>query len=105
MPSRPQASRCTRTGAIKFSIPHTTLTVGNYLLQGSDVPAESYRKPHGFSVMLNIEDVPEAERVFNDLAQNGIVHMPLQETFSAKRFGMLTDQFGTPWTINFGKPR
>ena len=23
--------------------------------------------------------------------------MPIQETFWAKRFGMLVDQFGTPW--------
>ena len=84
---------------------HTTLTVGNYLLQGSDVPAESYRKPQGFSVMLNIEDVSEAERVFNALSQSGTVQMPLQETFWAKRFGVLTDQFGTPWTVNCGKPR
>lgn len=84
---------------------HTALTVGNYLLQGSDVPAESYRKPQGFSVMLNIEDVSEAERVFNDLSQNGTVQMPLQETFWAMRFGILTDQFGTPWTVNCGKPR
>jgi hypothetical protein len=29
--------------------------------------------------------------------------MPLQETFWALRFGMLVDQFGTPWMINCGK--
>jgi PhnB protein len=28
------------------------------------------------------------------------VQMPLQETFWAARFGMLVDQFGTPWMIN-----
>jgi PhnB protein len=26
--------------------------------------------------------------------------MPIQETFFAKRFGMLVDQFGIPWMIN-----
>jgi len=30
--------------------------------------------------------------------------MPIQETFWAKRFGVLTDQFGTPWIINGGEP-
>jgi PhnB protein len=29
--------------------------------------------------------------------------MPIQETFWAQRFGMLTDQFGTPWMINCEK--
>jgi PhnB protein len=55
--------------------------------------------------MLNIEDATDAERIFNSLSHNGTVQMPLQETFWAKRFGMLTDQFGTPWTVNCGKPR
>jgi PhnB protein len=26
--------------------------------------------------------------------------VPLQETFWAVRYGMLTDQFGIPWMIN-----
>lgn len=50
---------------------HTTLAVGNYLLQGADVPPQSYQKPQGFSVMLNIEDATEAERIFNSLSRNG----------------------------------
>jgi PhnB protein len=28
------------------------------------------------------------------------VTVPLQETFWAVRYGMLTDQFGIPWMIN-----
>jgi PhnB protein len=84
---------------------HTTLAVGNYLLQGVDVPPESYQRPQGFSVMLHIEDAEEAERIFNSLSQNGAVQMPLQETFWAMHFGMLVDQFGTPWTVNCGRPR
>jgi len=84
---------------------HTTLSVGNYLLQGADVPQGSYQRPQGFSVMLNVEDAAEAERIFNSLLQNGAVQMPLQETFWAMRFGILIDQFGTPWTVNCGKPR
>jgi PhnB protein len=84
---------------------HTTLTVGEYLLQGADVLPQTYQKPQGFSVMLNIEDATEAERIFNSLSHSGMVQMPLQETFWAKRFGMVTDQFGTPWTINCGKPQ
>ena len=30
--------------------------------------------------------------------------MPIQETFWARRFGMLVDRFGTPWMINCEKP-
>jgi PhnB protein len=38
--------------------------------------------------------------VFHALAKNGTVRMPIQQTFWAARFGMLVDQFGTPWMIN-----
>ena len=65
---------------------------------------ESYQKPQGFSVLLKVGAAAEAERVFNSSAQNGTVQVPLQETFWALRFGMLIDQFGTPWLINCGKP-
>ena len=34
---------------------------------------------------------------------DGTVRMPIQETFWATRFGMLTDRFGTPWMINCEK--
>lgn len=84
---------------------HSTLAVGDYLLQGADALPGRYQKPQGFSVMLNIEDAAEAERIFDALAGNGTLQVPLQKTFWAARFGMLVDQFGTPWTVNCGRPR
>jgi PhnB protein len=83
---------------------HTTIALGDHLLQGADVSSERYQKLQGFSVMLNVGAAAEAERIFNTLAENGAVDMPLQETFWARRFGMLVDQFGIPWMINCGKP-
>jgi PhnB protein len=73
-------------------------------LTGADVSPESYQKPQGFSVSLQIRNAAEADRIFEALAENGAVQMPVQETFWALRFGMLVDQFGTPWIINCGKP-
>ena len=64
---------------------------------------DTYQKPQGFSVMLNIDSATEAERIFNALSVHGTVQIPLQESFWATRFGVLVDQFGTPWTINCGK--
>lgn len=84
-------------------IVHATLTVDNWMLQGADVTPERYEKPQGFSVNLNMSDATEAERIFKTLAENGAVQMPLQQTFWAERFGVVTDQFGTPWLINCEK--
>ena len=83
---------------------HARLTVGDDVLMGSDAPPGRYEGAKGFSVTLNIDNPADAERIFNALAQDGTVQMPIQETFWARRFGMLVDQFGTPWMINCEKP-
>ena len=82
---------------------HARLVVGDQVLMASDAPPERYQKPQGFSVSIGIKDPAEAERIFHALAEKGTVQMPIQETFWAARFGMLVDQFGTPWMINCEK--
>jgi glutathione S-transferase len=51
-------------------------------------------------VLVDNDNIADAERIFNALAENGTVRMPFEETFWAKRFAMLIDRFGTPWMIN-----
>ncbi|MEG4885799.1 VOC family protein [Microcoleus sp. F8-D3] len=81
-------------------IMHANLTVGSMVLMGSDTPPDGFKKPQGFSVNLQFDDLVEAERIFEQLAESGTVKMPFQETFWSTRFGMLVDRFGTPWMIN-----
>ena len=85
-------------------IGHATFTHADFLLSGCDAQPGQYQKPQGFSLQLNLSDPVEAERIFNALAENGTVQMPLAETFWAFRFGVLADQFGIPWLINCEKP-
>jgi PhnB protein len=86
-------------------IMHARLTIGSEILMGSDAPPDRYEPMKGISVTLGIEKPADAERIFHALAENGTVQMPIQETFWAARFGMLVDQFGTPWMINCEKPQ
>jgi PhnB protein len=71
---------------------------------GADAPPQHFATPAGMSVILDLATPEEAEQVFAALAEGGSVKMPIQETFWAKRFGMLTDRFGTPWMFNCSKP-
>lgn len=84
----------------KGKILHATLNFGDNILAGSDSLPGQYEKPKGFQVLLGIDDSVEAERIFNALAENGTVLMPIQQTFWARRFGVLVDRFGIPWEIN-----
>ncbi len=81
-------------------IMHACMNIDGHLLMGSDCPPEYFEKQQGISVMLGVDSIEEAERIFKALSQNGQVKMELTETFWAARFGMVTDQFGTPWLIN-----
>ncbi len=83
---------------------HATFALGDQILTGGDAPPGSYEKPRGFSLLLNVAAAEEADRVFEMLAEKGEVQLPVQETFWALRFGILVDQFGTPWMINCGNP-
>lgn len=83
---------------------HARLAIGDTELLGGDALPGSYESPRGFSILLDPKDPGEAERLFNALAENGTVRMPLQETFWSPRFGVVSDQFGIPWTINYEKP-
>ena len=83
---------------------HARLSLGDTVLMASDAPPGHYEKPQGFSVSLLVDTPQEAERVFNALADNGTINMPIGETFWALRFGMLVDQFGIAWMINCEKP-
>jgi PhnB protein len=85
-------------------IMHARLEVGGRLLMGGDAPAHSSSKPQGFCVSVAVDDPAEAERIFGQLSEGGAIVMPIGETFWAQRFGMVTDEFGTPWMVNCEKP-
>ncbi|ONG55799.1 hypothetical protein BKE38_08415 [Pseudoroseomonas deserti] len=86
--------------AWKDKILHACLEVDGLHIMGSDAPPGRFEQPQGFSVNLMMRSVEEAERVFAGLSEGATITMPLQKTFWAERFGMLTDRFGIPWMVN-----
>jgi PhnB protein len=79
---------------------HATLQIGASTLAGADSMPDQYEAPKGFHVLLGIADPTEAERVFAALAEGGNITVPLQKTFWAAVFGVVTDRFGVSWEIN-----
>ncbi len=87
----------------KDKIMHSGMTVGDITLMGTDAPPQYFQKPEGFRVSLAVDLPAEADRIFSGLSDGGTVDSPIQETFFAKRFGMVTDKFGTPWMVMGGQ--
>ncbi|MBN9004480.1 MAG: VOC family protein [Rhizobiales bacterium] len=83
----------------KDKVLHGEVTIDGHVLMATDAPPSFYSKPQGFSVTLHVDDVADAERKFNALADGGSVGMPFSATFFAKGFGMCVDKFGIPWQV------
>jgi PhnB protein len=83
----------------KDKVLHGEVTIGGMTLMATDAPPSFYAKPQGFSVTLQVDDVADAERKFNALADGGSIGMPFSATFFAKGFGMCVDKFGIPWGV------
>ena len=85
----------------RSKIMHATLTLdGNIVLYGADLTPDRYHAPQGFHLAISNSDPDEAQRIFAALSNGGSVQMPLQKTFWAVAYGILTDRFGVSWEIN-----
>ncbi|PLY40909.1 hypothetical protein CSZ94_18640 [Janthinobacterium sp. ROICE36] len=83
-------------------IMHGSVQLGTTMLMGSDggCTEDGAKGMSGCCVCLTRDTPKAAERAFDALARDGNIQMPLAETFWAKRFGMLKDQFGVAWMVN-----
>jgi PhnB protein len=93
-------------GAPDDAIMHCTLKIGDTHLMACDNMSADHPVNVGNNISLAIgtSDIASAEASFNKMADGGTVTMPMQETFWAERFGMLTDKFGINWMFNVEKP-
>ena len=90
----------------KDRIMHARLAKGAAVVMASDtMPGMPFQQGNNFSVAVACENVQEIDSFFAAFSEKAKVTMPLQETFWAARFGMLTDQFGINWMFNLDKPQ
>ena len=79
---------------------HSTLVMGGVILMGADAIPGTYEQPKGINVSLQVDEVTEGSRIFNELADQGSITIPFRPTFWSKGFGMCVDRFGIPWMIS-----
>jgi PhnB protein len=78
---------------------HADLAIGGTAVLASDGRCDGQPKFDGFSLSLTVADDATAERLFNALAEEGKVDLPLAKTFFSPRFGMVADRFGVHWMV------
>ena len=83
------------------NIMHCTLEIGDSVIMLSDDPnPQSTVAASNITLAISLDQVDKANQVFENLSKNGTVTMPMEKTFWAEAFGMVTDQFGIQWAIN-----
>ena len=56
---------------------------------------------NNFMVTLDTSSEEETIKVFNSLAEGGLITMPLDHQFWGAFFGMVTDRFGIQWMLSY----
>lgn len=83
---------------------HAEFRADGFVLFACDAPPQFQRPAGGVALTLTVETAQEAERIFAALGESGDITMPMDETFWATRFGMLTDRYGMSWMVSCDKP-
>lgn len=89
----------------KEKIMHIGLPVSSEtMLMGCDVSEEMMGQPfvagNNFWICITTQNEAESRHIFDALAEEGVVTMPLGETFWSPLFGMLVDKFGIAWLVD-----
>ncbi len=74
------------------------------ILMGSDTSGEwkeRFNQGNNFSISIETDSKDEADRLFNELSQNGLIIISMNKTFWNSYFGMFTDQFGIQWMVSY----
>ena len=88
------------------AIMHATIKVGDTsIMMCDDFHTENFTTGGNISLAVGLNDTDRAKTIFGNLADGGNVTMPLDKTFWAEAFGMLTDKFGVNWMINCDAPQ
>ena len=87
-------------------IMHCSIKIGDSVIMACDNVFE-HQNPtvvgNNITLALGAKDAAESETLFEKMSDGATIVMPIQETFWAERFGMLTDKFGIGWMINCDK--
>jgi uncharacterized glyoxalase superfamily protein PhnB len=101
-PGQPPMDVTTKNMVLHVELP----IMGGFVLMATDAPESmGFTVKLGNNMHLNIEPESreEADRLFQSLAAEGQISMPMTDMFWGAYFGSLTDRFGINWTINFSK--
>jgi len=81
---------------------HSTLRLGDTLLNLSDDMKAERGSFGGFAILLHADSDDEAERFYAGLTEGGTVQMAMTSVPWASKYGIVEDKFGIVWKVQAG---
>ncbi len=78
---------------------HSSFRLGETEIMASDGRCGGTPEFEGFSLVVLTKSEAEAKQIFDPLAADGEVQLPLTKTFFSPCFGMLIDKFRVAWMV------
>jgi len=73
---------------------------GIHMMFSDGAPHKDITEGDNVQLSITVETIEEQDTLFEALAKDGEVTMPLEKTFWGARYGMLKDKFGIRWMLN-----
>ncbi|MBP0629286.1 MULTISPECIES: VOC family protein [unclassified Cupriavidus] len=90
---------CQAPPGTEDKVMHMEFQIGDSVIMASDGRCSNQPKFEGFGLTISFADKAGVEKAFNALKEGGQVVMPLDKTFFAEQFGMVSDRFGIMWML------
>ena len=85
---------------------HSEFRFGECVFMACDaMPGDAPTEEGPISMSLGTTNVNQTEKWFTALAKEGVVTMPLQDTFWGAKFGIVKDKYGINWMFNCEQPK
>lgn len=81
------------------NVMHASLKIGDTELMMSDGMPGAPMGFQGFSLSVSANDEAHARKLFDAIAAEGQIQMPLGKTFFSPCFGCVADKFGVSWMV------
>ncbi len=96
-PDKPGPDKVSK--ALDDKIMHASLRIAGAEIMMSDGMKTGPLDFQCMSLSVSVATEAEADRLFNALAKDGTVQMPLGTAFFSPRFGAVADKFGVSWMV------
>lgn len=85
---------------VGLQLPDGQMLMASDVLEGMGPPRV---EGNNISISIHPSSRSEADRIFNALAEDGTITMPIADQFWGDYFGSLTDRFGVNWMVNYSE--